>query len=207
MVEREQIIDGARIAVGDRVISIASNGLHTNGYSLVRALLARDPELAQVDVEGETFLDVILRPHRPYYAAVRDLFTHAGLHGLAHITGGGIEGNLRRIIPATMQAQIDLATLQPPAVFGVIRERGAVEDADMLRTFNMGAGLLVVAAPDAVETITAHLTAQGYESNVIGEIVAADGDGNGPRCLRWRSRLVSGKEAGPAPLLKDHAGE
>ncbi|HEY8598721.1 MAG TPA: phosphoribosylformylglycinamidine cyclo-ligase [Thermomicrobiales bacterium] len=174
VVERDQIIDGARIAVGDRVISVASNGLHTNGYSLVRALLARDPELAQADVAGESFLDVILRPHRPYYAAVRDLFAHTGLHGLAHITGGGIGGNLRRIIPATLQAQIDLAALRPPAIFGVIRERGMVEDADMLRTFNLGAGLLVVAAPDAVEAITAHLTAQGYESNVIGEIIPAD---------------------------------
>jgi len=175
VVEREQIIDGARIAAGDRVISIASNGLHTNGYSLVRALLARDHALAEVDVEGETFLDVILRPHRPYYAAVRDLFTHGGLHGLAHITGGGIEGNLRRIIPATLQAQIDLSALRPPAVFSIIRERGAVEDADMLRTFNLGAGLLVVAAPDAVETITAHLTARGYESGAIGEIIPANG--------------------------------
>ena len=173
VVERAQIIDGTKIASGDQVIAIASNGLHTNGYSLVRALLARDPDLAQADVEGETFLDVILRPHRPYYAAVRDLFTHAGLHGLAHITGGGIEGNLRRIIPAALQAQIDLSALHPPAVFGVIRERGAVEDADMLRTFNLGAGLLVVAAPDAVAAITAHLTAQGYASNVIGEIVPA----------------------------------
>lgn len=176
VVERERIIDGTRIAAGDRVISIASNGLHTNGYSLVRALLARDPELAQVNVEGETFLDVILRPHRPYYAAVRDLFTESGLHGLAHITGGGIEGNLRRIIPATVQAQIDLSALRPPAIFGVIRERGAVEDADMLRTFNLGAGLLIVAAPDAVETITAHLAAQGYEGTVIGAIIPAGGD-------------------------------
>ena len=175
VVEREQIIDGTRIANGDQVIAIASNGPHTNGYSLVRALLARDPTLAAVQVEGEPFLDLILRPHRPYYAAVRDLFTHEGLHGLAHITGGGIEGNLRRIIPATLQARIDLATLRPPAVFGVIRERGGVNDADMLRTFNLGAGLLVVAAPEAVEEIAAHLTARGYENRVIGAIVPATG--------------------------------
>lgn len=175
VVERERIIDGARITDGDQVIAVASNGLHTNGYSLVRALLARDLALAAVQVEGEPFLDVILRPHRPYYAAVRDLFTHEGLHGLAHITGGGIEGNLRRIIPATLRARIDLAALRPPAVFGVIRERGGVDDADMLRTFNLGAGLLVVAASDAVEGIAAHLAAQGYENRVIGDITPAEG--------------------------------
>src|SRR5262245_19425760 len=171
--ERERIVDGARIAAGDRVIAVASNGLHTNGYSLVRALLAREPDLATADVEGETFLDVILRPHRPYYAAVRDLFAHDGLHGLAHITGGGIEGNLRRIIPAGLQATIDLAALRPPAVFRLIRERGGVDDADMLRTFNLGAGLLVVAAPEALEEFGAHLAAQGYESSVVGAIDAA----------------------------------
>lgn len=172
VVERERIIDGARIAAGDRVLAVASNGLHTNGYSLVRALLARQPDLATVDVDGEPFLDVILRPHRPYYAAVRDLFTHDGLHGLAHITGGGIEGNLRRIIPAGLQATIDLATLRLPTVFQVIAERGGVDDADMLRTFNLGAGLLIVAAPGVVAEVSAHLAAQGYESAVVGEIGA-----------------------------------
>lgn len=173
VVERDQIIDGARIAAGDRVLAVASNGLHTNGYSLVRALLARDPDLAAAEVDGESFLDVILRPHRPYYAAVRDLFAHAGLHGLAHITGGGIEGNLRRIIPAGLQATIDLGTLRPPTVFRVIRERGGTDDADMLRTFNLGAGLLIVAAPEAADEIGAHLAARGYESADIGAIGAA----------------------------------
>ena len=176
VVERDQIIDGARITAGDQVIAVASNGLHTNGYSLVRALLAREPALASVDVEGEPFLDVILRPHRPYYAAIRDLFTDEGLHGLAHITGGGIEGNLRRIIPTMLQARIDLAALRPPAVFGTIRERGGVDDADMLRTFNLGAGLIIVAAPDATGAIVAHLAAQGYESRVIGAIGAGQAD-------------------------------
>ncbi len=171
VVERSKIIDGATIAAGDKVLSVASNGLHTNGYSLVRALLARQPELATVEVDGELFLDVILRPHRPYYAAVRDLFSEAGLHGLAHITGGGIEGNLHRIIPDGLQAAIDLALLDPPTVFRVIRERGGVEDADMLRTFNLGAGLIAVVAPEVVEQVQGHLAGHGCASAVIGEIV------------------------------------
>lgn len=174
VVERARIIDGARIAPGDRVIAVASNGLHTNGYSLVRALLARDPALAGYDVDGETFLDVILRPHRPYYHAVRGLFTDEGLHGLAHITGGGIAGNLRRIIPAGQQARIDLGAIVPPPIFRAIRAAGDVDDADMLRTFNLGAGLIVVAAPHATEAIMAHLTGQGYDSTIIGTIAARE---------------------------------
>jgi phosphoribosylformylglycinamidine cyclo-ligase len=170
VVERARIIDGARIAPGDAVIAVASNGLHTNGYSLVRALLARDPALAARDVGGESFLDAILRPHRPYYHAVRDLFADAGLHGLAHITGGGIAGNLRRIIPAGGQARIDLGALVPPPIFRAIRAAGDVDDADMLRTFNLGAGLIVVAAPDAAAAVAAHLASQGYDSAIIGTI-------------------------------------
>jgi len=170
VVERARIIDGARIAPGDAVIAVASNGLHTNGYSLVRALLARDPALAARDVGGESFLDAILRPHRPYYHAVRDLFADAGLHGLAHITGGGIAGNLRRIIPAGGQARIDLGALVPPPIFRAIRAAGDVDDADMLRTFNLGAGLIVVAAPDAAAAVAAHQASQGYDSAIIGTI-------------------------------------
>jgi phosphoribosylformylglycinamidine cyclo-ligase len=172
--EQPGVLDeGTYILVANRVLAVASNGLHTNGYSLVRALLARQPDLATADVDGEPFLEVILRPHRPYYAAVRDLFDQQGLHGLAHITGGGIEGNLRRIIPAGLQATIDLATFRPPAVFRVIRARGGVDDADMLRTFNLGAGLLVIAAPESVAEIGAHLAARGYASTTIGEVGGA----------------------------------
>jgi phosphoribosylformylglycinamidine cyclo-ligase len=173
VVERSKIIDGATIAAGDRVLAVASNGLHTNGYSLVRVLLARDPGLASVMVDGESFLDAILRPHRPYYAAVRGLFDEPGLHGMAHITGGGIEGNLRRIIPDGLRAEIDLGLLRPPAIFRTIRERGNVDDADMLRTYNLGAGLLLVVAPELQERARAHLAGQGYESAAIGEIVTS----------------------------------
>jgi phosphoribosylformylglycinamidine cyclo-ligase len=174
VVERARIIDGATIAAGDQILSIASNGLHTNGYSLVRALLARDPDLASLPVDGEPFLDVILRPHRPYYTSIRDLFAEPGLHGLAHITGGGIEGNLRRIIPDGLSAAIDLTQFNPPTVFRTIRERGGVDDADMLRTFNLGAGLIAVLTRNLVAQAQAHLASQGYDSAIIGEIVASD---------------------------------
>jgi phosphoribosylformylglycinamidine cyclo-ligase len=91
---------------------------------------------------------------------------------MAHITGGGIEGNLRRIIPDGLRADIDLALLRPPAVFRTIRDWGGVDDADMLRTFNLGAGLIMVVAPDFADRARSHLAAHGCESAVIGEIVA-----------------------------------
>lgn len=178
VVERAKIIDGSRIAAGDVVLAVASNGLHTNGYSLVRALLGRRPALAAAEVGGEPFLEVLLRPHRPYLAALRGLFDAPGLHGLAHITGGGIGGNLRRIIPAGLRAHLDLGALRPPAVFGAIREWGSVDDADMLRTFNLGAGLIAVVAPDAADTVAHHLAAHDCPATPFGAIVpAVAGDG------------------------------
>lgn len=175
VVERAKIVDGATIAAGDRVLAVASNGLHTNGYSLVRALLDRRPELAAELVAGEPFLDAILRPHRPYRAAVRGLLDEPGLHGMAHITGGGIAGNLRRIIPDGLRAAIDLGALRPPALFGAIRAWGGVDDADLLRTFNLGAGLILVVAPELADRARAQLAALGYESAAIGAIEPRDG--------------------------------
>ncbi|MGN6813407.1 MAG: phosphoribosylformylglycinamidine cyclo-ligase [Thermomicrobiales bacterium] len=177
VVERAKIVDGSRIAAGDVVLAVASNGLHTNGYSLVRALLAREPALAAVDVSGEPFLDVILRPHRCYYQPVRGLFDRTELHGMAHITGGGIEGNLRRIVSDGLHARIDLGAIAPPPVFRVIREHGGVDDADMLRTFNLGVGLTLVVAPDAVDSMRQHLVGWDCACWPIGVIEAGGADG------------------------------
>lgn len=174
VVDKPKIIDGSKIRKGDVVLGVASNGLHTNGYSLVRALLASDPKLAEMPVEGERFLDVILRPHTCYYKAFRDLFDNRGLHGMAHITGGGFEGNLNRILPAGVNALIDLAKVQVLPVFKTIRQVGKVDDADMLRTFNLGVGMTLVVAPEAVDGVIQHLAGQGHKSYPIGRIVEGD---------------------------------
>lgn len=174
--EREHIIDGAKIAAGDKVLALASNGLHTNGYSLVRKLLSNDSALAQRPVDGSTFLDVVLRPHLCYYKALRGLYTNPGLHGLAHITGGGIEGNLCRIIPAGLQAAIDLPSLRIPAVMRVIRASAEATDADMLRTFNLGTGIAAVVSAEAAGPIQERLTKHGCESYLIGEMVQSSAE-------------------------------
>jgi len=174
--EREHIIDGARIVAGDKVLAIASNGLHTNGYSLVRKLLSNDPSLARRPMDGSTFLDVALRPHLCYYKALRGLFPNSGLHGLAHITGGGIEGNLCRIIPAGVEAVIDLSSLKVPTIMRTIRQAADSTDADMLRTFNMGVGVAAVVAADQARAITDHLHKQGCDTFPIGEIAETTGE-------------------------------
>jgi phosphoribosylformylglycinamidine cyclo-ligase len=184
VVDKPKIIDGSKIRKGDVVLGVASNGLHTNGYSLVRALLAGDAKLADTPVEGERFVDVILRPHTCYYKAFRGLFDNPALHGMAHITGGGIEGNLNRVLPTGTGAVIDAAKIQILPVFKVIRQAGKVDDADMLRTFNLGVGMTLVVAADAADAVIQHLASQGHKSYPIGRIT--DGD----RTVNYENRLA-----------------
>jgi phosphoribosylformylglycinamidine cyclo-ligase len=173
--ERGAICDGSRIVPGDAVLAVASNGLHTNGYSLVRALLERRPELAQRDVDGESFIDVIMRPHTCYYQAMRGLFGTPGLHGLAHITGGGLHDNVIRVLPAAVDVHIDLSTLRVPNVFRVIADEGRITAGDMLHTFNMGCGLVVICAATAAGATIANFGDQGHTCWHIGAVVEGSG--------------------------------
>jgi len=170
IVEQSKVIDGSKIAEGDIVLAVASNGLHTNGYSLVRALMAQKPEIIEMQVGDDSFLDIILKPHKCYYQSFRDLFELSELHGMAHITGGGIEGNLNRILLGDLNAVIDLSKIRVLPIFNVIRQMGNVEDADMMHTFNMGVGVAIVAKETAIEGIQQHLSGKGCDSYVIGEI-------------------------------------
>ncbi len=175
VVDREKVVDGQKIAVGDVVLSVASNGLHTNGYTLVRTQLERRPAFGETDLDGESLLDVIMRPHTGYYPALREILGDEGLHGLAHITGGGVVDNLQRIVSGSIDAVIDLADLRVPPVFKAIREEGNVEDGDMLRTFNLGVGLTMVCAPDAADRLAAHVAAHGHDVWQIGTITEGSG--------------------------------
>jgi len=185
VVEKAKIIDGSKIEEGDVVLAVASNGLHTNGYSLVRALMAERPEIAGMQVAEGSFMDAIMRPHKCYYKSVRGLFEMPELHGMAHITGGGIQGNLNRILPPKLDAVIDRSKLEVPPVFKLIREMGGVDDADMLRTFNMGVGLTIVTAERAVASVRRHLSEGGCESCVIGHITSGTGQVRCQGELRW----------------------
>jgi phosphoribosylformylglycinamidine cyclo-ligase len=174
VVEKSRIIDGSRIVEGDKVLALAANGLHTNGYSLVRALIAQKPEIMGTTVGGESFLDAILKPHQCYYQYLKDLFDWPALHGMAHITGGGIAGNLNRILPSGLDAVIDLNEIRVLPIFKLIRDLGNIDEPDMLRTFNMGVGLTLVTSKTATADVRRHLAAKGCESYVIGRIVKGD---------------------------------
>jgi len=177
VVEKSKIIDGSGIRQGDVVLAVASNGLHTNGYSLVRALMAAHPHLVQAKVAGESFIDAILKPHTCYYQAFRGLFDNPSLHGMAHITGGGIEGNLNRVLPDGMNASINLPDIRILPIFKLIRDTGNVDQRDMLRTFNMGVGMTLVVDPAGVEPIRQHLLKTGHDTYPIGTIVKGERKG------------------------------
>lgn len=173
MVERSKVIDGSAIEDGDAVLAIASNGLHTNGYSLVRLLMDKMPEIKLEKIDGVTFIEQIMKPHTPYYKSIKDLFNRDMLHGMAHITGGGIEGNLGRVIPDGLSAKIDLSRVQVLNVFKYIRNSGNITDEEMLHTFNCGVGFNLVVAQKDKHTVMKHIN-QFYECYEIGKIERGD---------------------------------
>ncbi len=170
VVDRGSIIDGSKISDGDVVLGVGSNGLHTNGYSLVRALLDSHKTLAASKVGEGTFMDAIMAPHLCYYPALKDLFPRKVFNGLAHITGGGIEGNLSRIIPAGLCADIELSQIPMLEVFSSIREVGALSQEEMLKTFNCGVGLVAVVEQKALAPTVAAITAHGLSAFPLGTI-------------------------------------
>ena len=184
IVDKPKIIDGSKIVEGNHVLAIASSGLHTNGYTLVRTLLEKDPELLHSDVAGDTFLAAVMQPHTCYYPGLKGLFENAALRGMAHITGGGIAGNLNRILPKGLDAEIDLETIIVPAIFGAIRDAGKVEDAEMLKAYNMGVGMAVVIDPKGENEIIEHLKTQGYDCYPIGRII------KGHQHVKFEGQLV-----------------
>jgi len=176
-VERDQIIDGQRIQVGDQVLGLPSSGLHTNGYSLARHILA-DHEIGWDSVlpgTGAPVADLLLEPHRCYLEAVRELRSRVDIRGLAHITGGGLLGNIPRILPSGCAARLDPATWPVPPIFSALQAAGGVNPDEMWRTFNMGIGMVVV-VPAAAAAVAGN-TAAGLPVLRIGEI-AADTDGH-----------------------------
>lgn len=169
IVEKTKVIDGTAISEGDAVLAIASNGLHTNGYSLVRLLMDKMPHIKLDKIDGLTFIEQIMKPHRPYYKAIKDLFDKNIINGMAHITGGGIDGNLCRVIPDGLCANIDLSALKIPNIFKYIRNNGSISDGEMLRTFNCGVGYIIVTAQENKERILSHIN-KFYECYEIGSI-------------------------------------
>lgn len=175
VVERDAIIDGSAIEIGDCVVALASNGIHTNGYTLVRRIMKEHPELLNMRIDEEPFIDAVLKPHRAYYPALKDLFPLKVLNGLAHITGGGICENLNRILPHHVNAEIDLSLYKVPPIFGVLQKFGDITTEEMLRTFNLGVGIAAVLNPENAEHVIAHCKEFDIDCYVIGQIIPGTG--------------------------------
>lgn len=169
IVEKSKVIDGSKIEEGDIVLAIASNGLHTNGYSLVRLLMDKMPEIKLDRIEGLTFIEQIMKPHTPYYKAIKELLPKEIIHGMAHITGGGIEGNLSRVIPEGLSGRIDLSKLRILSIFKYIHNIGNISDEEMLRTFNCGVGLNLVVSQKHKAAVMKHIQ-KYYDCYEVGLI-------------------------------------
>ncbi|MCK4322984.1 MAG: phosphoribosylformylglycinamidine cyclo-ligase, partial [Armatimonadetes bacterium] len=177
VVERDEIIDGSAVTAGDVLVGLASSGLHSNGYSLARKVLL---EVAELPLEkhipelGRTLGEELLEPTRIY---AQDLVSlqETGIrpHALVHVTGGGIAGNLARVIPDSLTAKVDTSPLPPQPIFGLIQELGNVPTDDMWRTFNMGMGMIAIVGADEADATVSHLTDCGHAAQVIGEVQAA----------------------------------
>jgi phosphoribosylformylglycinamidine cyclo-ligase len=174
-VSRAKVIDGRAILPGDRLVALPSSGLHTNGYSLARAIvfdrlkLRVDSHVAEL---GETVGAALLRPHRSYLSAIRPFLDRGLIKGMAHITGGGIPDNLPRTFPDGVTFRLDHASWTIPPVFRWLQQGGGVDDAEMFRAFNMGVGLILVCAADAADTLVTDLRNAGESPWIVGEVVA-----------------------------------
>jgi phosphoribosylformylglycinamidine cyclo-ligase len=174
VVDRNKIIHNSRIRNNDVIIGLRSTGLHTNGYSLVRQLLKEHKEL----LENNDFMEDLFAVHRSYYNIIKRICNCSGLYGMAHITGGGIRDNLRRILPEYCGAEIDLDLFHHHRIFSTIRNIGHVSDEDMIRTFNLGIGLILVVAPEESDNLIYFIKSCGMETfpKVIGKVVDSTKD-------------------------------
>ena len=181
IVEKDKIITGQNIATGDVVIGLASSGLHTNGYSLARKAIFEIAKMSVFDepseLNGLTIGEVLLAPHRNYYEPINEILSkNIVIKGMAHITGGGFVENIPRIIPETVDVEIDTGSYKIPAIFDLIQQIGQVEKLEMYRTFNMGIGMiLVVDRKNVAEILTLANECEDQEAFVIGVVVEGNG--------------------------------
>ncbi len=177
IVDREKVVDGKNIAVGDAVLALESDGLHTNGYSLARKLFFEvGGYKINSEVNGEILSDALLKPHRSYYKSLSVLIDQKKIKGLAHITGGGLLENIPRILPENVSVEIKRGTWNELPIFGVMQRLGNVADQEMFRTFNMGVGMVIVCAESEKEGILSHFEELGERCYSIGRVVAGNNE-------------------------------
>jgi phosphoribosylformylglycinamidine cyclo-ligase len=175
VVEEEELVDGRRVREGDRIVAVASSGVHSNGFSLVRRILESCGAGADTTLEGNGtgLIDALLTPTVLYASLVRTLrAASVPLHGMAHITGGGLPENLPRCLPAGLHAVIDPTSWQRPALFRWLQERGEIPEADLWNTFNLGVGFCLVVPREAVGDALGACGASGHRAWELGHVAA-----------------------------------
>jgi phosphoribosylformylglycinamidine cyclo-ligase len=190
-VERDRLLPRADIVPGDVILGLASSGLHSNGFSLVRKLLA-DHKLNLADAppfasESASLGEALLEPTRIYVKSALSACATGKLKALAHITGGGLTENVPRVLPPGVVAEIDLSRLKSPPVFSYLRKLGRIEEAEMLRTFNCGVGLVAIAAAGDAQAVTGAFESRGERVQAIG--VIGGSKENSPAQTRYRGAL------------------
>jgi phosphoribosylformylglycinamidine cyclo-ligase len=178
VVEKDQALTGAKVREGDAILGLPSAGLHTNGYSLARKVLFETLGLsveASVPELGATVGRALLAPHVCYLPALGPLLERGRVRALAHITGGGFEGNIPRVLPEGLGARIRRGSWEVPPIFRLIQSGGRVGDGEMFRTFNMGIGMAVVVAPDDLHDVEHSLERRGFASFLIGSVARGAG--------------------------------
>ena len=177
IVDRKKIIDGTKITPGLSIVGLASNGAHTNGYSLIRKLFFEDNNYSVNDqIEGfeKSLGETLLAPHRCYYKPVSALMETYHIYGMAHITGGGFYSNIKRILPENVKVQINAKSWEVPPLFKKIKELGNIDNIEMYRAFNMGIGLCLFVDENKAEEIAQKAISTGEKAFVIGKTVSAE---------------------------------
>ncbi|MEO7996684.1 MAG: phosphoribosylformylglycinamidine cyclo-ligase [Gemmatimonadaceae bacterium] len=177
IVEEDRVLGSARVQDGDALVALASNGLHTNGYSLARRIVSERLNLtshdAFPDIAGSSVADVLLKVHRSYLTALRPVLD--GIHAMAHITGGGLPGNLNRALPSHLDAIVDASTWTIPTEFQVLQYAGVVSQAEMFRAFNMGVGMVLIAPQSEVSRLIARANACNIAAWELGKVAPGTG--------------------------------
>jgi phosphoribosylformylglycinamidine cyclo-ligase len=175
-VEKSALIDGAKVRAGDAIVGIASSGPHSNGYSLIRKIAARAGNPFDLDLGGVKLADALMAPTTIYVKPILEFLKSHVVHGMAHITGGGLTENIIRVVPDALGIALDSSAWKLPAVFDWLQAEGNVAKPEMWRTFNCGIGYTLIVPPDAANATIAALAGFGLPAWSIGEIVPARGD-------------------------------
>ena len=176
VVDKNKLIDGSQVQVGDIMLGLASSGPHSNGYSLVRKIIEHSKADLSADFHGKTLGEVLLEPTRIYVKPLLSLFEQVNVKALAHITGGGLLENIPRVMPEDTVAMIDANSWTRPPVFDWLQSAGNVADMEMYRTFNCGIGMVLMLSEQDVTTAVDFLNSQNIDTRVIGKIAKGQGE-------------------------------